>query len=50
MLKRLVLIGGSIAAIVFVRSKAKQQQAEQELWSQATDDVQGPPPEAAPQS
>ena len=42
MLKRLALIGGAIAGIVFLRKKAKQQQAEQDLWTQATDDVQAP--------
>ncbi len=48
MLKRLVLIGGSVAAAVFLRSKAKQQQAEQELWSAATDDVQPRPATPVP--
>ena len=39
MLKRLALIGGTVAGVVFLRKKAKQQQAEQDLWTQATDDV-----------
>ena len=42
MLKRLALIGGAIAGLVLLRKKAKQQQAEQDLWTQATDDVQAP--------
>ena len=42
MLKRLALIAGVVAGIVFVRRKAKQQQAEQDLWTQATDDVSAP--------
>ena len=42
MLKRLALIAGVVAGIVFVRRKAKQQQAEQDLWTQATDDVTAP--------
>ncbi|OFE14197.1 hypothetical protein BA895_11265 [Humibacillus sp. DSM 29435] len=44
MFKRLALVAGSIAAVVLVRKKAKQQQAEQDLWTQATDDVQAPAP------
>ncbi len=46
MLKRLALIGGAVAGVVFLRKKAKQQQAEQDLWTQATDDVQAPVPPA----
>jgi hypothetical protein len=42
MLKRLALIGGAVAGIVLLRKKAKQQQAEQDLWTQATDDVHAP--------
>ncbi len=42
MLKRLVVIGAVAAGAVFLRRKAKQQQAEQDLWTQATDDVQAP--------
>jgi hypothetical protein len=42
MLKRLALIAGVVAGVVFVRRKAKQQQAEQDLWTQATDDVSAP--------
>jgi hypothetical protein len=42
MLKRLALIGGAVAGVVFLRKKAKQQQAEQDLWTQATDDVHAP--------
>ena len=42
MLKRLALIGAAVAGVVFLRKKAKQQQAEQDLWTQATDDVQAP--------
>ncbi|GAB3873793.1 DLW-39 family protein [Terrabacter terrigena] len=42
MLKRLALIGGAVAGLVLLRKKAKQQQAEQDLWTQATDDVQAP--------
>lgn len=42
MLKRLALIGGAVAGLLFLRKKAKQQQAEQDLWTQATDDVQAP--------
>jgi len=49
MLKRLALIGGAVAGVVFLRKKAKQQQAEQDLWTQATDDVHAPvPPTPAP--
>ena len=50
MLKRLALIGGAVAGVVLLRKKAKQQQAEQDLWTQATDDVQAPvaPAPAAP--
>ncbi len=44
MLKRLALVAGSVAAVVLVRKKAKQQQAEQDLWTQATDDVPAPTP------
>ncbi len=39
MLKRLALLGAAVAGVVFLRNKAKQQQAEQDLWTQATDDV-----------
>ena len=46
MLKRLALIGAAVAGVVFLRKKAKQQQAEQDLWTQATDDVQAPVPRA----
>ncbi|KRB46899.1 DLW-39 family protein [Terrabacter sp. Root181] len=42
MLKRLALVGAAVAGVVFLRKKAKQQQAEQDLWTQATDDVQAP--------
>ncbi len=49
MLKRLALIGGAVAGLVLLRKKAKQQQAEQDLWTQATDDVHAPVP-AAPAS
>ena len=42
MLKRLVVIGAAVAGAVLLRKKAKQQQAEQDLWTQATDDVQAP--------
>jgi hypothetical protein len=42
MLKRLALIGGAVAGLVLLRKKAKQQQAEQDLWTQATDDVHAP--------
>ena len=48
MLKRLVLIAGSLAGIALVRKKVRQQQAEQELWNQATDDVQAQAPAPAP--
>ena len=44
MLKRLALIGGAVAGLVLVRKKAKQQQAEQDLWTQATEDVHAPVP------
>jgi hypothetical protein len=39
MVKRLLLIGAAVAGLVFLRRKARQQQAEQDLWTQATDDV-----------
>ena len=42
MLKRLALVGAAVAGVVFLRKKAKQQQAEQDLWTQATDDVSAP--------
>jgi hypothetical protein len=42
MLKRLALVGAAVAGVVFLRKKAKQQQAEQDLWTQATDDVHAP--------
>lgn len=48
MLKRLALIAGSIAGLVFLRKKARQQQAEQDLWNQATDDVTAEAPAPAP--
>ena len=49
MLKRLALIVGSLVGLSFLRKKARQQQAEQDLWSQATDDVKAPPaPAPAP--
>jgi len=51
MLKRLAIIGAAVAGVVFLRKKAKQQQAEQDLWTQATDDVQAPvAPATAPTS
>ncbi len=50
MFKRLALVAGSIAAVVLVRKKAKQQQAEQDLWTQATDDVPSPAPADTPVS
>lgn len=53
MLKRLALIVGSIAGLTYLRKKARQQQAEQDLWAQATDDVSpstpAPTAPAAPQ-
>jgi hypothetical protein len=48
MLKRLVVIGAAVAGVVLVRQKAKQQQAEQDLWTAATDDVQAPVAPAPP--
>ncbi|GAA2740273.1 hypothetical protein GCM10009868_01830 [Terrabacter aerolatus] len=48
MLKRLALIGGAVAGMVLLRKKAKQQQAEQDLWTQATDDVHAPVAPVAP--
>ncbi|MEO7132053.1 MAG: DLW-39 family protein [Dermatophilaceae bacterium] len=42
MLKRLALIAGSLFGLSLLRKKARQQQAEQDLWSQATDDVPAP--------
>jgi len=42
MLPRLALVGAAVAGAVFLRKKAKQQQAEQDLWTQATDDVHAP--------
>ncbi|GAA5017528.1 hypothetical protein GCM10023258_03830 [Terrabacter aeriphilus] len=47
MLKRLALVGGAVAGLVFLRKKASQQKAEQDLWSQATDDVHAPVAPAA---
>jgi hypothetical protein len=44
MLKRLALIVGSIAGLTYLRKKARQQQAEQDLWAQATDDVSSSTP------
>jgi hypothetical protein len=43
MWKRIALIGAALVGATFLRKKARDQQAEQELWSQATDDVQAPP-------
>jgi hypothetical protein len=43
MLKRLALIAAAAAGVVFLRNKARQQQAEQDLWAQATDDVTSAP-------
>ena len=48
MFKRLALIGAAVAGIVLLRKKARQQQAEQDLWNQATDDVAAQTPPAAP--
>lgn len=48
MLKRLAVIGGAVAGILVLRMKAKQQQAEQDLRTQATDDVHTPVPPVAP--
>ena len=39
MWKRLALVAASIAGVSYLRKKAKDQQAEQDLWAQATDDV-----------
>ena len=50
MLKRLALIVGSIAGLTYLRKKARQQQAEQELWAQATDDVSPSTPVAVPRA
>ena len=50
MLKRLVVIGAVVGGAVFLRKKAKQQQAEQDLWTAATDDVQAPAAPVAPAS
>ena len=44
MIKRLALIGAAVAGIVLVAKKARQQQAEQDLWNQATDDVKADAP------
>ena len=45
-----IAISAVVGGAVFLRKKAKQQQAEQDLWTQATDDVQAPvaPGPAAP--
>ncbi|ADU46574.1 DLW-39 family protein [Intrasporangium calvum] len=48
MLKRLALIAGAVASVAFIRKKARQQQAEQDLWNQATDDVKAQAPAPAP--
>ncbi|GAA6525662.1 DLW-39 family protein [Intrasporangium sp. DVR] len=48
MFKRLALIAGAIAGVAFFRKKARQQQAEQDLWNQATDDVKAQTPAPAP--
>ncbi|HET7399032.1 MAG TPA: DLW-39 family protein [Intrasporangium sp.] len=47
MVKRLALIVGSLVGLSYLRKKARQQQAEQDLWSQATDDVRPTPPPPA---
>ena len=44
MLKRLALIAAAVAGVVFLRNKVRQQQAEQDLWNQATDDVKADAP------
>ena len=44
MIKRLVLIGAAVAGVVLIRNKVRQQQAEQDLWNQATDDVKADAP------
>lgn len=43
MLKRLILVAGAVAGVTLLRKKAAQQQAEQELWNEATDTVSEPP-------
>ncbi len=48
MLKRVALIVGSIVGISLLRKKARQQQAEQELWNEATDDIRAPGQAPAP--
>ncbi|WP_347350002.1 DLW-39 family protein [Intrasporangium sp.] len=39
MWKRLALIAASAAGVAYLRKKAKDQQAEQDLWAQATDPI-----------
>ena len=51
MVKRLVLIVGTITGLALLLKKVRQQQAEQELWSQATDEVKAEPtPAPAPEA
>ena len=42
MWKRIAVIGAALVGATLLRKKARDQQAEQELWSQATDDVHAP--------
>ncbi|MDN5760138.1 MAG: DLW-39 family protein [Tomitella sp.] len=46
MWKRLTLIAAAVVGVTYLRKKAKDQQAEQDLWAQATDDVTPPTPQA----
>ncbi len=42
MLKKLLIIAATAAGAVAIQKKLRDQRAEQDLWSEATDDVRAP--------
>ena len=43
MLKKLLILVATVAGAVAVQKKVRDQRAEQDLWSEATDDVRSHP-------
>jgi hypothetical protein len=45
--KKLLVVAIVAAGVIAVQKKVRDQRAEQELWSEATDDVRSAPPKPA---
>ena len=48
MFKRLLIAAVAVAGALAIQKKVRDQRAEQELWSEATDDVRSDRPKASP--